>query len=677
MIAPALVGTPDYIAPEVLGGENEWRQGKEVDLWGFGVSLFEMLTGELLFYSQSLMQTYSNIQNYASHLKLDEHAISDDARDLLSKLLCAPKDRIGIDAIKGHPFFSSIDWEHIRDAKPPFVPLICEDLREYLMDVEDREGERPSKDGHEEGRKLGLEGRLKMQLPFVGFSWPGLNLSIAPRNLIMPSRTQSTVLRAQHASNSASSVAVSRISLSGSMLPLKANADGDTDVVPLVDDDPRIAALVQELNDCELQLHSQLVVNEELNRKIETLRLANEGDRAKIGELVRKLEETLLTGSPLSSKRAADTSRDKKLLRQKEQEIQNLEQKLAQERLAREILAGEMERMREERRELLQELEKRGVRSDSESLMASASCQGTPVRELGTRSRRDTGGSLGLLRSFTGLERSPGQLKVSLEGELKILSRVEQRGKIKEEWQSYACLLCEDGLYGRSSRGKSRQLLSFECFALWAQPCRAKELPRIPAKKTLACFKIRWREHGNAPTSPPKGNESPLSASQIEATLVQEQRLLEGARRMLDAAASAEARTLIADQVQAMEGKIRRLQSRLDRIGLSDEHGPGGPLLESHQWRPVDGSQGGGGGECQVCCKDNIVTADCVGCVQCGLTCHKFCASEDIPSCGEIGALSTALPTYMMARSGEESKRWIRSINQARRMCGMHELYKL
>ncbi|VDL91136.1 unnamed protein product [Schistocephalus solidus] len=124
----AAIGTPDYIAPEILRAAEDTHGtfGIECDYWSLGVVMFEMLFGETPFYSENLIETYSRIMNFEKTFKIpDETSISTDAKDLIKRFICDRKQRLGrnnVREIMDHPFFEGIDWEHIRS--PPYKPEV-------------------------------------------------------------------------------------------------------------------------------------------------------------------------------------------------------------------------------------------------------------------------------------------------------------------------------------------------------------------------------------------------------------------------------------------------------------------------------------------------------------------------------------------------------------------------
>ncbi|KAJ0799313.1 putative protein kinase AGC-NDR family [Helianthus annuus] len=124
MLAYSTVGTPDYIAPEVLLKKG---YGMECDWWSLGAIMYEMLVGY-----PPLLFRRTHIVNWRTHLKFPEEAkLSPEAKDLICKLLCNVEKRLGTKGaheIKAHPWFKGIEWEKLYQMEAAFIPEVNGEL---------------------------------------------------------------------------------------------------------------------------------------------------------------------------------------------------------------------------------------------------------------------------------------------------------------------------------------------------------------------------------------------------------------------------------------------------------------------------------------------------------------------------------------------------------------------
>ncbi|XWS11487.1 hypothetical protein CRYUN_Cryun37aG0002600 [Craigia yunnanensis] len=123
-LAYSTVGTPDYIAPEVLLKRG---YGIECDWWSLGAIMFEMLVGYPPFYPEEPLSTCRKIVNWRTHLKFPVEAkLSAEAKDLIRKLLRLGTK--GAHEIKAHPWFKDIEWDRLYQMEAAFIPEVNSDL---------------------------------------------------------------------------------------------------------------------------------------------------------------------------------------------------------------------------------------------------------------------------------------------------------------------------------------------------------------------------------------------------------------------------------------------------------------------------------------------------------------------------------------------------------------------
>ncbi|XP_070560294.1 protein kinase C iota type-like [Ptychodera flava] len=132
-------GTPNYIAPEILRGED---YDFSVDWWALGVLMFEMLAGRSPFdIVGSAENPDQNTEDYLFQVILEKpiripRSLSVKAASVLKGFLNKnPAERLGCHPqtgfadIQSHPFFRTIVWEEIeaRQVTPPFKPYVLTD----------------------------------------------------------------------------------------------------------------------------------------------------------------------------------------------------------------------------------------------------------------------------------------------------------------------------------------------------------------------------------------------------------------------------------------------------------------------------------------------------------------------------------------------------------------------
>ncbi|TSV41628.1 Serine/threonine-protein kinase LATS2 [Bagarius yarrelli] len=141
-LAHSLVGTPNYIAPEVL-----LRKGytQLCDWWSVGVILFEMLVGQPPFLAPTPTETQLKVINWENTLQVPPQVkLSPEAVDIIGRLCCSAEERLGRNGageIKAHPFFAQVDFSsNLRTQPAPYRPKIAHPMDTSNFDPVEEEG---------------------------------------------------------------------------------------------------------------------------------------------------------------------------------------------------------------------------------------------------------------------------------------------------------------------------------------------------------------------------------------------------------------------------------------------------------------------------------------------------------------------------------------------------------
>ncbi|KAJ7743868.1 AGC/NDR protein kinase [Mycena metata] len=132
--ADSIVGSPDYMAPEVLRGKP---YNHSVDYWSLGCILFEFLAGFPPFSGSTPEETWTNLKNWSTVLRRPEYDkpedlvfnLTDVAWDAVTTLIAHATTRYSsIGQVGAHPFFELTNWDDLRSVRAPFVPALDSEI---------------------------------------------------------------------------------------------------------------------------------------------------------------------------------------------------------------------------------------------------------------------------------------------------------------------------------------------------------------------------------------------------------------------------------------------------------------------------------------------------------------------------------------------------------------------
>jgi citron Rho-interacting kinase len=171
------VGTPDYIAPELLQVLTNDKHPKTVhnetcDFWSMGIIGYELVTETTPFHDTNINIIYTKIlqhcENRENQLLFSHLNVSDEFEDLLNNLVTGLDRRLNFYKIRHHAYFKSVDWDKLQDQVPPIIPNISGAYDISNFDDVDRSNKQINKVTFTTNK---LKNSSSHDLGFLGFSF--------------------------------------------------------------------------------------------------------------------------------------------------------------------------------------------------------------------------------------------------------------------------------------------------------------------------------------------------------------------------------------------------------------------------------------------------------------------------------------------------------------------------
>ncbi|RDA94009.1 hypothetical protein CP533_5022 [Ophiocordyceps camponoti-saundersi (nom. inval.)] len=176
--AKSIVGSPDYMAPEVLRGEE---YDFTVDYWSLGCMLFEALTGFPPFAGSTPDETWRNLKHWREVLKRPiwedpSYFLSNRTWNFITTCINSRTRRFSnIDDIYSHQYFAEVEWATLRQTRAPFVPeLDSETDAGYFDDFSNEADMAKYKEVHDKQAALESMAEREEEMSkslFVGFTF--------------------------------------------------------------------------------------------------------------------------------------------------------------------------------------------------------------------------------------------------------------------------------------------------------------------------------------------------------------------------------------------------------------------------------------------------------------------------------------------------------------------------